>query len=91
MAFSGIEVDGLAELSVSGDEIEIVEEPECSIDGVEGDAGYAVLHCVMDGFGVRVIGAGGNFAEDLEALLGEFDSCFVGFGLEVFDAALDFV
>ena len=85
----GIEVDGLAELAVGGDEVEVVEDPEGAIDGIERDAGQAVADCPVNGFGVGVIEVGCDLAEDLKALVGEFDTGLAGFGFEPFEVALD--
>ena len=86
----GVEVNGLAELSISGDEVEIVKNPERAVDGVERDTGHALADCVIDGFGVGMIEPRSYFAKDRDTLMSEFDSGFVGFGYEVFYAAFDF-
>lgn len=53
----GVEVDSLAELSVGGDEIEVVEQPEGAVHGIERDRGYAVVNSVEDGLRIRMISA----------------------------------
>jgi len=87
----GIEVDGVAESPIGGDEVEIVEEPQGSTNSVEGDGRQTAVDGVVDGFGIRMIGAGGNFPKDFEALLGEFEASFASPGFEGLEAAFDFV
>lgn len=86
----GIEVDGVAQLAVGGDEVKVVENPEGAVDGVEGDAGHAVLKCKVNGLGIGVIEVRCDFAEDLKTLVGQLDSCFAGLCFEMLDATIDF-
>lgn len=86
----GIEVDGLAQMPVGSDQVEIVKEPQGPAHSIEGYRGHSVTDRVVDGFRIGVIGARSNFSDDLDALLGEFDSGFVGFSFEMRHALFDF-
>lgn len=86
----GIEVDGLAELSVGGDQVAIVKQPQSAVDGVERKIGHARADCVIDRFRIGMIGARGDLTEDREALVSEPESSFAGGAFEALDTAVNF-
>jgi hypothetical protein len=78
----GIKAHALPSRGEGDHEAEVVQEPQRAVDGIERHRG----HCRSDGLeerlGIRVLQAGGNFAEDLEALVRELDARLAGTRLE---------
>jgi hypothetical protein len=53
---------------------EFREQPQGAINSVQGNSRHFFADVLEDRFDVRVVLGPGRFAEDLEALMGEFDA-----------------
>jgi bacterioferritin len=85
----GIEADALAPRTERGDQAQVVQEPQGSVNRVERDGGQSALHRPEDCVHSRVVYPGGDLAEDLQPLVGELDAGAAKRAPELLKAALD--
>ena len=86
----GVETHAVLPRSQRGQQAEIGEQPQRSVDGVERHGRRACLHRSVHGLGARVLEARCDGLKDLEALVGQLDPCLPGSALEPLEAPFDF-
>lgn len=85
----GVEAHALAPRPEGRDQAEVAEQPQRSVDGIERHGGHSRLYGIQDFFGIRVLRAGRNLAEDFQALMGELYARLARLRGKRFDAPVD--
>ena len=68
----GVETCTVLRRAESLDQADVLEPPECTVDGVLRDSRHTFPYAPVHSLGVGMVAGFGDFPEDLQPLMGDF-------------------